>query len=133
MDEELRKSFDESHLSDLVDGQKEENFSETQADAEDGKSRLSFMDISVDAGIEIYRGKALRQIRERMGIDLKAISLETKISTKVLEYIEEEALENLPPMVYLKSFLKGYARSLGLDPQRVVEEYLSVLPAPKKK
>ena len=133
MDEELRKSYDESHLSDLVDGQTEEGFSESQRGSDDMKGRLSFMDISVDAGIEIYRGKALKQIRERMGIELKAVSLETKISIKVLECIEEEAFENLPPMVYLKSFLKGYARSLGLDPQRVVEEYLSALPVPKKK
>ncbi len=133
MDEELRKSYDESHLSDLDDGQREERFSESQAGSDDGKSRLSFIDISADAGIEVYRGKGLKQIRERMGIELKAISLETKISMKILEHIEEEALEYLPPMVYLKSFLKGYARSLGLDPQRVVEEYLSVLPVPKKK
>ena len=133
MDEELRKSYDGSHLSDLVDGQREEGFSESQGDSDDRKSRLSFIDISVDAGIEVYRGKALKQIRERMGIELKAVSLETKISVKILECIEEEALEHLPPMVYLKSFLKGYARSLGLDPQRVVEEYLSLLPVPKKK
>ena len=133
MDEQLRKSYDESHLSDLVDGQREEGFSENRGDSDDRKSRLSFIDISVDAGIEVYRGKALKQIRERMGIELKAISLETKISIKILEHIEEEALDHLPPMVYLKSFLKGYARSMGLDPQRVVEEYLSVLPGPKKK
>jgi DnaJ-class molecular chaperone len=133
MDEELRKRYDESHLSDLVDGQREEGFSESQGDSDDMKSRLSFIDISVDAGIEVYRGKALKQIRERMGIELKAVSLETKISVKILEHIEEEALNYLPPMVYLKSFLKGYARSLGLDPQRVVEEYLSLLPVPKKK
>jgi hypothetical protein len=133
MDEELRKSYEESRLPDLVDEQGEERSPENQGASDGGKSRLSFVDISVDAGIEVYRGKALKQIRERMGIDLKAISLETRISIKTLEHIEEEALDHLPPMVYLKSFLKGYARSLGLDPQRVVEEYLGVLPVSKKK
>jgi DnaJ-class molecular chaperone len=133
MDESLRKGYDEFHRPELVDGPKEDKSSEMQEGSEDEKNRLSFVDISVDAGIDVYRGKALKQIRERMGIELKAVSLETKISVKILECIEEEALEHLPPMVYLKSFLKGYARSLGLDPQRVVEEYLSVLPVPKKR
>ena len=132
MDEALRKSYDESQLSGPGERQREESFL-GQADSDNGKGRLSFIDISVDAGIEVYRGRALKQIRERMGIDLKAIALETKIALKILEHIEEEALEHLPPMVYLKSFLRGYARSLGLDPQRVVDEYLNALPVPKKK
>jgi flagellar biosynthesis protein FlhG len=68
-----------------------------------------------------------------MGIDLKAISKKTKINKKILEWIEEEAVENLPALVYLKGFLKGYAQSLDLDPQKVVEEYLQFLSQKKKK
>jgi cytoskeletal protein RodZ len=61
------------------------------------------------------------------------ISQETKISLKVLECIEEEAFENLPALVYLKGFLRGYAQSLGLDPQKVIEEYLRLIEESKKK
>jgi cytoskeletal protein RodZ len=82
---------------------------------------------------ENFRGRILRQIRERMGIDLKAVSAETKISMKILELIEEEAVDRLPPLVYLKGFLRGYAKSLGLDPLKVVEDYVRLLSEPKKK
>jgi len=36
-------------------------------------------------------------------------------------------------LVYLKGFLKGYAQSLGLDPSKVVEEYLRLIEESKKK
>ena len=47
--------------------------------------------------------------------------------------IEEEATDKLPALVYLKGFLKNYARCLNLDPQKVVEEYLGSLNEGKKK
>jgi cytoskeletal protein RodZ len=68
-----------------------------------------------------------------MGIDLEIIAQETKINLKTLESIEDEALEKLPALVYLKGFLRGYAQSLGLDPQKVVEGYVQSVSAEKKK
>jgi cytoskeletal protein RodZ len=50
-----------------------------------------------------------------------------------LEWIEEEAFEKLPALVYLKGFLKSYAQSLGLDPQGVIEEYVRSMEESKKK
>ena len=71
-----------------------------------------------------YRGRTLKQIRERMGIGLEEVSSETRVSLKILQFIEEEAFDKLPALVYLKGFLKSYAQSLGLDPARVVDGYL---------
>jgi cytoskeletal protein RodZ len=52
---------------------------------------------------------------------------------KTLEWIEEEVFERLPPLVYLKGFLKSYAQSLGLDPPKVIEEYIRFMDESKKK
>jgi len=81
----------------------------------------------------LSRGKTLKQVRERMGVELPTISEETRISIKILEWIEEEAFEKLPALVYLKGFLKSYAQSLGLDPQKVIEEYIRLMGESKKK
>jgi len=132
MDEALRKSYDQSHFQ-MVGGQAPEMPSEAQGVSRGKKAPLSFTGISFNPDEELYRGKTLKQIRERMGVELQAISKETKINLKVLEWIEEEALEKLPALVYLKGFLKGYAQSLGLDPQKVVEEYLRLIEESKKK
>lgn len=132
MDEALRKSYDHSHFQ--TSGMKHwEKPPEVQIPPREKKAPPSSVDISVNAGEAVYRGKTLRQIRERMGIDLEIIAQETKINLKTLESIEDEALEKLPALVYLKGFLRGYAQSLGLDPQKVVEGYVQSVSAEKKK
>ena len=131
IDEALRKVYDQSHLQ-ISDGPKWEKPLETQAISPKKKAPLSFTDLSINFEEEVYRGKTLREIRERIGIDLRAISTETKINIKILEWIEEEVLEKLPAAVYLKGFLKSYAQSLGLDPQKVVEGYFNFLSEGRK-
>jgi len=81
-------------------------------------------DIPGGTGIGDYHGRTLKQIRERMGIELEAVSAETRVSLRTLQSIEEEAIDKLPALVYLKGFLRSYAQSLGLDPARVVDGYL---------
>jgi len=132
MSEALRNKRDQSHLQTNSE-QKREKPTGTQGVSQEKESSLSFRGISFDEGMGVYRGKTLRQIREKMGIDLNTISKETKINTKILEWIEEEVLEKLPASVYLKGFLKGYGQSLGLDPQKVVEGYFNFIEESKTK
>ncbi len=135
MDEELRKGYDQSNLqtNGKEAGKKPLETQEIQGRSQERKGSLSFTELSIDIGEVIYRGKTLKQIRERLGIDLKTISTETKISMKILEWIEEEALEKLPALVYLKGFLKAYARVLNLDSQKVIDGYLQLFKEERKK
>jgi len=132
MDEALRRSYDQDHVH-SVGGLPPKEPSEAQEVSEEKKTSLSFTGLSFNAEGVVYRGKALKEVRERMGVEPQTISKETKISIKTLEWIEEEAFEKLPPLVYLKGFLKSYAQSLGLDPQKVVEEYTHFMEESKKK
>lgn len=134
LDERLRKDYDQTHLSALaLRRPKSEKPPEAPEVPAGKKTYLPFSEISIDVGQGPYQGKMLRQIREKMGMDLKTISTETKISLKVLELIEEEAFDRLPAQVYLKGFLKGYAQCLGLDPKKVTEDYLSSMEPVRKK
>ena len=134
MDETSRKDYDQSHLSALnLKWPKSEKLPEAPESPMGKKTYLPFSEISIDVGEGPYRGKMLKQIREKMGIELKTISSETKINLKILEGIEEENVARLPAQVYLKGFLKGYAQCLGLDPKKVIEDYLSSIEPPKKK
>jgi len=132
IDKGLRRSYDQSHFQSL-DRLPSEGPSEAQEVFEEKKATLSFTGLSFNGEGEVYRGRALKQIRERMGVGPETISKETKISMKTLEWIEEEAFEKLPPIVYLKGFLKSYAQSLGLNPQKVIEEYIRIMEESKKK
>ena len=75
-----------------------------------------------------WSGEALRKIRRYLSLDLDEMAVETKIAKHNLKAIEEEDVHALPAPVYLKGFLKTYTKALGLESQRVTEEYLARIP-----
>jgi cytoskeleton protein RodZ len=74
---------------------------------------------------ELYSGSVLKQIREKMGIQLFEVSLDTKIRMELLESIEDEEFDSLPQEVYLKGHLTNYARYLLLKPKKVTQDYIA--------
>jgi cytoskeleton protein RodZ len=73
---------------------------------------------------ESYSGSFLKQIREKMGIQLFEVSLDTKIRMELLESIEDEEFDSLPQEVYLKGHLTNYASYLLLKPEKVTQDYI---------
>ncbi len=74
-------------------------------------------------GVE-FRGSILKIIRERRGVSMDLVAEKTKININYLENIEAEKYHQLPAEVFLKSYLSQYARFLGLDAKKVVEDYM---------
>src|SRR5216683_233714 len=67
-------------------------------------------------------GETLRRQRLQNKLSLDQISLETKISVRLLEAIESEQFEKLPGGVFRRSFVLQYARALGLDSEEIAGE-----------
>jgi len=67
-------------------------------------------------------GETLRRERLRRNLELDEISRELKISSKFLEAIEDERFDKLPRGVFAKSFVRQYARLLGLDEEELAGE-----------
>jgi hypothetical protein len=59
----------------------------------------------------------------RQGLDIADVEARTKIRAKYLRALENEEFGMLPGSTFVKTFLRTYAELLGLDPQRLVEEY----------
>lgn len=74
-----------------------------------------------------YTGENLRKFREECGRSLQEIARETKVSRTHLENLEAEQFSLLPAAVYVRGFLQGYCRELGLDPRAACEGYLARL------
>ena len=64
-------------------------------------------------------GRYLKAKRESHRISLRQVADATRIREAVLRAIEEDRYEDLPH-IYVKSFLSGYAKCLGLDPTDVI-------------
>ena len=77
-------------------------------------------------------GENLRREREMRGVSLEEISSATKISIRFLKAIENEEYSKLPGGIFGRSFVRTYARYLGLDEERVMAEYqLAAQPNPE--
>lgn len=70
-------------------------------------------------------GNWLRRQRELREISLREIADVTKISIRYLEALEQDRFDVLPAPVFAKGFLREYARYVGLDPDEVVNSYLT--------
>jgi cytoskeleton protein RodZ len=70
-------------------------------------------------------GESLRRERELRGVSLREIADATKISVRFLQALEGDRVEILPGGVFRRSFLRQYARHLGLDADRIVEEFVA--------
>ncbi|MBW2669052.1 MAG: helix-turn-helix domain-containing protein [Deltaproteobacteria bacterium] len=68
-------------------------------------------------------GNDLKKLREALGVEIHEIHSLTRISVSVLNAIEENRLESLPPDVYLRNFLKLFAEVLQIDPMKIVDGY----------
>lgn len=70
-------------------------------------------------------GQFLRAERHGKNIALEKIVSETRISVDILRAIEREDYRHLPAEVYVKGFLRAYARALEIDGDEVVKRYLA--------
>lgn len=68
-------------------------------------------------------GETFKQARKERGLSLEEIAEKTKIRSRYLEAIEEENFGLLPGRVYVKGFLRNYAKYLGLNPEPLVALY----------
>ncbi|HEY6012009.1 MAG TPA: helix-turn-helix domain-containing protein [Nitrospirota bacterium] len=91
-----------------------------QAPAEPPREEIS----PVSQLIAEFTGSAIKLLREQKNLSLRAISDITKVSTRYLEFIEEENFQKLPARAYVRGFLVMYAKALGCDPERVTADYL---------
>ena len=68
-------------------------------------------------------GSYLRAAREARGLDLRDAAQQTRISISYLKAIEAEDFSKLPGEVFVRGFLKNYARFLGLPDDEVMKRY----------
>lgn len=69
-------------------------------------------------------GERLRLARESAGLSLHDMSVRTKIQVAILEAMERDEFEHVPGGLFVRGFLRAYAREVGLEPEALVSDYL---------
>lgn len=75
---------------------------------------------------EVYEGDigaTLKDARRRIGMDVKEAEERTKIRARYLRALEAEDWEVLPAPAYVRGFLRTYGALLGLDGERLADEF----------
>ncbi len=71
-------------------------------------------------------GHILREARENKGLTLEEVQAKIRINARFLAALESGQYDALPTPVHARGFLRNYARFLGLDPQPLLDRYLTV-------
>ena len=67
-------------------------------------------------------GITLRSARVKKGLTIDQVAADTRISTRFLEALEDEAFDELPAPVYVRGFLRSYANYLHIDAQPLLDK-----------
>ncbi len=73
----------------------------------------------MDTGI----GATLREARNRRKVDLSEVEAAIKIRVRYLQAMENEEWDALPGGAYTRGFIRTYASYLGLDGERLADDY----------
>jgi len=68
-------------------------------------------------------GEKLKEARESMGITIDEAASDLKIRASQIESIEDGDKDAFKDIFYLKMFIKNYSKYLGLDYDKMVEEF----------
>jgi cytoskeletal protein RodZ len=69
-------------------------------------------------------GDFLARVRESQGLSIEDLSERTKISVKMLHFIEASDWKSLPVDAYVRSYLNSVSTKLGLDSKAILKMYV---------
>jgi cytoskeletal protein RodZ len=68
-------------------------------------------------------GEIFRETRENIGISIEEVADDLKVNVDQIKNIEEGNIKAFENVVSLKYFIKDYAKYLGLDYEKMVDDY----------
>src|SRR5262245_26275578 len=69
-------------------------------------------------------GETLKRARLKKQLTIEQLAQQTKINRHALEALEENDLDRLPADVYVRGFIRTYAREVDVDPEEVVADHV---------
>jgi cytoskeleton protein RodZ len=76
-------------------------------------------------------GDRLVAAREARGLTLADVARKLRLSTAILQMLESSRYEGLPEPIYVRGYLRAYARLLEMDEEVLVAEYDRLIATPE--
>lgn len=73
------------------------------------------------SGSRLGVGATLREAREQMGLSVAEVASRLKFTPRQISALEEEDFGQLPQMIFIRGFVRSYARLLEIDENSLLE------------
>lgn len=68
-------------------------------------------------------GETLRNLREERNLTVTEIAGRLHLDPRIIEQLERDAFEELPASIFVRGYIRNYAKQLEVDPERLIEIY----------
>ncbi len=75
-------------------------------------------------------GQVLRLYREKMELSVEGIAKRVHLDVKIIESIENDSQEGLPAAIYVRGYLRSYAKIVGANADEIIKLYDEDSPPP---
>jgi len=73
-------------------------------------------------------GPNLRRIRVQRGVSIQTIVAATNVGASLWDGLERNDLSKWPAGIYARSYVRSYAKAIGVDPESTVDEFCRLFP-----
>jgi len=73
-------------------------------------------------------GPNLRRIRVQRGVSIYEIVAATNVNAALWEGLEKNDLSRWPTGIYARSYVRSYAKAIGVDPESTVDDFCRLFP-----
>lgn len=68
-------------------------------------------------------GAILKQHRQEKNLELQNVAAQMRLEPRIIEALEADAYASLPATLYVRGYIRGYAKILKLDPEPLIEQF----------
>lgn len=117
----LRKAYDR-----ILQSYSHKPDSEVDPERGAGPFAAESLKVNIDADLQQMPGLFLLQSRKALGLSLQDVATRTKVRASILQDIEEQRFDSLPAPVYLRGFLREFARMVNVpDADALIDAFMA--------
>lgn len=68
-------------------------------------------------------GEQLRRARDKRGLSVDELARSLKLESRIIEKLESEAFDELPPPAFVRGYLRAIAKEFGMDSAALLERF----------
>ncbi len=91
--------------------------------SQEANQQVQTNDIQIDELETLSPGSRLRQLREQRNVSIKHVADRLFLDTRVIEKLEADDYEHLPPLIFIRGYMRNYAKLFDVKPESILDTF----------